>query len=88
MNVILNTDEVYAVLSRVSSQVIDRASLSEKGKERLREWRREHDVDTLELNELTLQLNRQLGNSIDERTTRMVRLRGKQKARASARWQS
>ena len=76
MNVILNTDEVHAVLTLVSAQVIDNVELSEAGRKLIRDWRRDHSMDTADLDELTGEVNVALGNHIDERTTRMMRIRG------------
>ena len=76
MNVILNTDEVHAVLTLVSAQVIDHVELSEAGRKLIRDWRRDHAMDTADLDELTGEVNVALGNHIDERTTRMMRIRG------------
>jgi hypothetical protein len=76
LNVILNTDEVHAVLVRVSSQLIDHAGLSDDAQEAVRRWREAYGVGTDALDTLALGLNEALGNAIDERTTRMVRLRG------------
>ncbi len=76
MNVILNTDEVQAVLVRVSAQLIDHGGLSEAGQEAVRAWREAHTIGSDELDRLALACNEALGNTIDERTTRMVRLRG------------
>ncbi|RJQ08591.1 MAG: hypothetical protein C4558_07820 [Dehalococcoidia bacterium] len=76
MNVILNTDEAHAVLALVSSQVIDHVELSEAARKAIRDWRRAHDVGTAGLEEFTGALNLAIGNYIDERTTRMMRVRG------------
>lgn len=82
MNVILNTDEVNAVLTLVSAQVLDHVDLSTDAKKQVRAWRRAHDLDTTGLDEFAETLNTALGNFIDERTTRYVRKRGKIKVSA------
>ncbi len=84
MNVILNTDEAHALLTLVSANVLDNVPLSDEGKRRIREWRRAHDPGTVGLDEFTLRLNEQVGNFIDERTTRYVRKRGKVRISAKA----
>jgi hypothetical protein len=81
MNVILNTEEVHAVLSLVTSSVIDHVDLSEETKEKVRAWRRDRTMGTPELDEFTEVLNEAVGNFIDERTRRMLRQRGKVKVR-------
>ena len=77
MNVILNVEEVHTVISLVTSQVLDHVDLAEKSKAAVRRWREERDVDTIGLDEYAAVFNQALGNLIDERTTRMLRQRGK-----------
>ena len=81
MNVILNTDEAHAVLSLVSAQVLDNVELSEAGRKAIREWRRAHDVGRAGLEDFTETVNVAIGNHIDERTTRMMRVRGSMKVK-------
>lgn len=83
MNVVLNTEEVHGVLALVTSHVIDNAGLSPKGIEAIRGWRRERDDGTHGLDDFTEALNLAIGNFIDERTTRMLRKRGKIRVSAS-----
>lgn len=82
MNVILNTDEVHGVLTLVTSQVLDHVELSDEAKRKVRDWRRGREPGTSGLNDFTETLNEALGNYIDERTTRMLRKRGKLKVSA------
>lgn len=81
MNVILNTDEAEAVLSLVTAQILDHVELSEATREGIRDWRRDRGPGTGPLDEVTEELNAAIGNFIDERTTRMMRTRGKMKVR-------
>ena len=83
MNVVLNTEEVHGVLALVTSHVIDNAGLSSKAIEAIRGWRRERDDGTHGLDDFTEALNLAIGNFIDERTTRMLRKRGKIRVSAS-----
>ena len=84
MNVVLNTDEANAVLTVVTAQILDHAGLSEPGKHLVRDWRRDHAPGTTALDGVTERLNVALGNLIDERTTRMMRLRGNVKVRGGS----
>ncbi len=77
MNVVLNVDEVEAVLSLVTSQVLDGVELSPKAQEAIRQWRTNRAPDTVELDGYAGRLNEAIGNAIDERTTRMLRQRGR-----------
>ena len=79
MNVILNTEEVHDVTALVTAQVLDHVDLSEEAKELIRAWRRDRNVGTVDLDELTSAVNDAIGNYIDERTTRMMRMSGRVK---------
>jgi len=77
MQVILETDEASSLMSLIVSQIIDHAGASPDGKAALRRWRTDRAVGTLEMDDLALALNEGLGNIIDEKTTRMIRRRGR-----------
>ena len=81
MNVVLNTDEANLVMSVITAQLIDQAGLTEPAKKAIREWRRDLGPGTVPLDEFTQRLNVAVGNFIDERTTRMMRMRGQVKVR-------
>ncbi|MEX2230463.1 MAG: hypothetical protein WEB13_12595 [Dehalococcoidia bacterium] len=83
MNVILNTDEVHAVLTLVTAHVLDHVELSDEAKKQIRAWRRERDPSTVGLDEFTETMNEAIGNFIDQRTTRFLRKRGKIRVSAS-----
>ena len=84
MNVVLNTDEANAVLALVTSRLIDHAGLTEPGKKLIRGWRRELAPGAVPLDAFTERLNVAIGNMIDERTSRMMRVRGRIKARGAS----
>ena len=77
MQVILETDESWSLMSLIISQIIDHAGVSAAGKAGLRGWRTGRALGTVEMDDLTLALNEALGNIIDEKTTRMIRRRGR-----------
>ena len=77
MNVVLNVEEVYTVVSLVTAQVVDHVDISKKSKDAVRRWRQSHDVGTTDLDEYAAVFNEAIGVLIDERTTRMLRRRGK-----------
>ena len=77
MHVILETDEAWSLMSLIVSQIIDHAGVSATGKADLRRWRTDRAVGTVEMDDLALALNETLGNIIDEKTTRMIRRRGR-----------
>jgi hypothetical protein len=82
MNVVLNTEEAHVVLSLVTAQIIDHVELSEEGRKLVRDWRRDHNLGTTNLDRFSEELNEAIGSFIDERTRRMVRQRGKLKVQA------
>lgn len=76
MNVILNIDEVHAVLARVTGQVIDQAGLSDAAIEAIKLWRQDRDPGMKPLDDFAVGFNEALGNHIDEATSRRLRMRG------------
>lgn len=88
MNVILNVDEVHTVVSLVTAQVLDHVELAQKTRDAVRQWRREHEPGTTGLDDYAAVFNEAVGNFIDERTTRMLRKRGKVRVSASKRRES
>jgi hypothetical protein len=76
VNVILNVDEVHAVLARVTGQVIDQAGLSEAACEAIKQWRQDRDPGMQPLDDFVAGFNEALGNHIDEATSRRLRVRG------------
>lgn len=76
MQIILDTDEAWSIMTLVLSQVIDQAELSDEGKASLRKWRTEHNEGTAEMSDLTIAMNESIGTVMDERTTRLLRRQG------------
>ena len=76
MNVILNADEVQAVLARVAGAVLDQVELTSAGAAAVREWRKHRSPGTKEADAFAVLFNEAIGNHIDERTNRMLRLKG------------
>ena len=76
MNVVLSVDEVHAVLTLVTSQVLDHVDLSPEAKEAIRTWRRDRNLGSKELDAFAEVMNKSIGTYIDENTTRMLRRRG------------
>jgi hypothetical protein len=76
MNVLLSLEECYAVMMRMTGTVLDKVELSDEARDAIRDWRKNRALGTKELEEFTVALNEALGNHIDERLTRRLRLRG------------
>jgi len=77
MQIVLETDEAWSLMSVVTSYIIDHGGVSPEGKQRIRRWRADRTMGTVEMDDLALATNQALGTVIDEKTTRMVRRRGR-----------
>ncbi len=76
MQVILEPDEAWSIMTLVVAQVLDQVELSDEGKAAVRRWRSDRNEGTAEMAELTVSLNEALGTVLDERTTRLIRRKG------------
>jgi hypothetical protein len=76
MQVILETDEAWSIMTLVVSQVLDQVDLSEEAKNTVRRWRGDRVDGTGEMAELTVTMNEVLGSILDERTERLIRRKG------------
>ena len=76
MQVILESDEAWSIMSLVVSQVLDQVELSDEARAALRKWRTNHEDGTGEMADLTVSMNETIGTVLDERTTRLIRRKG------------
>ena len=76
MQIILDVDEAWSLMTIMVSQMIDKAGVSAEGKAKLRKWRTDRAEGTAEMADLTVELNEALGSTLDERTTRLIRRKG------------
>lgn len=76
MQIILDSDEAWSLMTLIVSQMIDKAGISPDGKAKLRKWRTDHAHGTVEMADLTVDLNEAVGSTLDEKTTRLIRQRG------------
>lgn len=77
MQVILDNEETWSLMSLMVSQIIDKASLSGDGKAAVRRWRTDHAEGTVELADLAVEFNEAIGSTLDEKTTKLIRRRGR-----------
>ncbi|HWO94505.1 MAG TPA: hypothetical protein VNL92_07050 [Dehalococcoidia bacterium] len=77
MQIILDAEEAWSLMTLLVSQVIDGPQLSSEGKDALRRWRSDRAVGTVEMDELAEAMNEALGTVLDERTTKLLRRKGK-----------
>ncbi len=76
MQVILDGEETWSMMTIMVSQMIDKAGLSQDGKAKLRKWRTDRAEGTLLMSDLAVELNEALGSSLDEKTYRLIRRKG------------
>jgi hypothetical protein len=77
MQLILDQDEAWSLMTAATSFVIDRSGISADGKQRLRKWRTARAENTVEMAELTAGMNAALGAFLDEQTNRQIRRKGR-----------
>jgi hypothetical protein len=77
MQIVLETDEAWSLMSIIASHVIDHSGVSQDGKSAVRRWRTDRSLGTVEMDGLAIAVNEALGTYLDEKTARMVRRRGR-----------
>ena len=77
MQIILEKDEAWSLMSVITSYVIDRGGVSQDGKQRIRALRTARAVGSVEMGELAVAMNSAMGTRIDEKTARVVRGKGR-----------
>ena len=77
MQLILEADDAWSIMTLVVAQVLDNVELSDKGQAAVRKWRSNHADGTEPMDKLAEELNEALGNVIDERTRRLIRRKGR-----------
>lgn len=76
MQIILEPEEAWSIMTLVVSQVLDQVELSDEGKNVIRRWRADRNEGTAEVSDLAVLLNETLGTVLDEKTTRLIRRKG------------
>ena len=76
MQIILEPEETWSIMTLVVSQVLDQVELSDEGKNAIRRWRSDRNEGTAEVADLAVILNEVLGTTLDEKTTRLIRRKG------------
>ena len=77
MQVVLETDEAWSLMSVIASHVIDNSGISQDGKAKIRRWRSDRGLGTVEMDDLAPAFNQALGTYLDDKTARMIRRRGR-----------
>lgn len=76
MQVIVDGEEAWSLMTVMVSQMIDKAGVSAGGKAKLRKWRTDRAEGTPAMQELTVKLNEAIGSALDEKTYRLLRRKG------------
>lgn len=77
MQLLLEPDEAWSLMLVITSYIVDRSGISGEGRASIRRWRNDRALGTVEMDQLCLEMNRALGNYLDEKTTRQIRMRGR-----------
>lgn len=77
MQVILEPDEAWSMMSLIVSQVLDRADLSGDGRTAVRHWRSERAEGSAAMEDLAEEMNEALSGVLDERTRKRLRRKGR-----------
>jgi hypothetical protein len=77
MQIILEVDESWSLMTVITSYAIDHGGVSTAGKQAIRRWRTDRAVGTVEMDKLTVSVNEALGTYLDEKTARMIRQKGR-----------
>jgi len=77
MQIILELDEAWSLMSTITSYLIDKSGVSQDGKQVVRRWRTDRASGTVEMDHLAIALNEALCTYLDDKTARMVRQKGR-----------
>jgi len=77
MQIVLELDEAWSLMSLITSYVIDKSGVSQEAKQAIRRWRADRASGTVEMDRLALALNEAVGTYLDEKTARMIRQKGR-----------
>jgi len=77
MQIILELDEAWSLMTLITSYVIDSSGISQEAKQAIRRWRTDRASGTVEMDRLAVAVNESLGTYLDEKTARMVRQKGR-----------
>ena len=77
MQIILETDEAWSLMTVISSYAIDNGGMAQAGKQAVRQWRAGHAQGTPAMAALTEGINAALGGYLDDKTNRQIRRKGR-----------
>ena len=85
MQVIIDPDEAWSLMSLITGYIIDNSGVSQDGKQAIRRWRTDRAVGTVEMDEVAVGLNKAIGTYLDEKMNRTIRARGRYARKADTR---
>ena len=77
MQIVLELDEAWSLMTLIASYAIDHSGVSTEGKQAIRRWRTDRAIGTVEMDKLAILVNEALGTYLDEKTARMIRQKGR-----------
>jgi hypothetical protein len=77
MQIVLELDEAWSLMTLIASYAIDHSGVSTEGKQGIRRWRTDRAIGTVEMDKLAILVNEALGTYLDEKTARMIRQKGR-----------
>jgi hypothetical protein len=77
LQLILETDEAWSLMTTITAYVIDHSGISQEGKQKVRRWRTDRAEGTVEMDELAVAMNEALGTYLDEKMERKIRRKGR-----------
>lgn len=77
MQVIVEPDEAWSLMTLITGYIIDKSGVSQDGKQRIRRWRTGRAVGTGEMDDVAVGMNKAIGTYLDEKTNRQVRVKGR-----------
>lgn len=83
MQVNLNTDEAWSLMTVITSYAIDKSGVSQDGKGRIRKWRTDRSQGMAAMEELADGMNDALAAHMGERSARQVRQKGRYARKAA-----
>lgn len=77
MQIVLDQDEAWALMTLMTSYVIDKSGVSQAGKQVIRKWRSDRAEGTALMEDLSVEVNEALGTYLEAKTTRRVKRKGR-----------
>lgn len=77
MQMRLDQDEAWSMMTLLAAHATDNAGVSTAGKSKIRQWQRSHAEGSAPMKNLAEEINGALGAYFEESTNRQVRKRGR-----------